>query len=453
MKLSFKAYSTQTEQVEARMHGYEDYIYNIDSGEGTFEENRSKIVEFLKSQDCGMGLGRGLRHYMCKKYATPVKDDDGEITGFMFELSDGRKIAVANYIVDGYDVTSDEVAEYTAIFMDINARYNSDETGALVSAIDKAEARRLLKVTESARRNKLFKICFALHLDNDEAHDFLTRYMCERDYNYRSPEEAIAFYCFSTPEANSYASYMRILAAYNEKDAVTPVTDEAMQDYSQFAATVFEREIDSEDELISFLLEHRSNFKEHSQTAKREYTRMYEAIKRKLKLENPEQVARALLDFIPRETKNGVGEFVSVNNNGADATNDLPNCIISNLMVSDRIHDLLTGKKAVDRKDLVFMKFFLTSLDVNEVLDDGKFWEGKYKGQYNASAACGLFFNRFVKECDHALTVSGFSPISPLNKYENLILISLASDRPFEIFAEIIENSFFEFENNEDSSF
>ena len=57
---------------------------------------------------------------------------------------------------------------------------------------------------------------------------------------------------------------------------------------------------------------------------------MYEAIKETMGLSNPEQVAKAVLDFIPRENRGGGDDFVSIANSGPDATNDLPNAVISN---------------------------------------------------------------------------------------------------------------------------
>lgn len=434
----------QTEEIEARRQECEDYIYNIEEGEGTFDENRKKIIDFLKSQDCGMGLGLSLRHYMCKKYAKPIyaADENGKkvITGFTFTLDNGKVITVSNYIVAGYDVKKTEVSEYADVFMHINGKYNFDN----MSGINRQEARRLLRITdEVVRRDKLFKICFALHLDKDESHEFLTKYLCERTYNYRQAAEAIAAFCFATlVEENNYSRYLRILNEYESRKSEEHESKAISQSYTVYATAVFEREIDTEEELLDFLLTHKEYLEIHPQTALREYKLMYEAIKETMGLSNPEQVAKAVLDFIPRENRGGGDDFVSIANSGPDATNDLPNAVISNPMLSDRILDLLNGKISVDRKDLVFMKFFLTSLEVNDILDDD-FWERKYNGRYNASVARQIFYNRFTTECNHVLEVSGFSPLSPLNKYENLILLSMASDAPFEMFGDIVESSFF----------
>lgn len=435
----------QTEQIEARRQECEDYIYNIEEGEGTFEENRKRIVDFLKSQNCGMGLGLGLRHYICKKYAEPIctTNDDGEevITGFTFNIGEGKAVTVSNYIVDNYDVTTTEVKEYTDVFMYVNGKYNSDNQ----SGIDRQEARRLLKITdETVRRDKLFKICFALHLDKKESHEFLTKYLCEKTYNYRNADEAIAAFCFANlTEENNYSNYLRIKAEYDRRKSEEHELKEIGQSYTLYATAVFEKEIDTEEELLDFLLSHKQYLEIKPQTALREYKFMYEAIKEAKGLSNPEQVAKTVLDFIPRVKVGGGDDFVALANNGPDATNDLPNAVISNPMLSDRIHDLLNGTIAVDRKDLVFMKFFLTSLEVNEELSNDNFWERKYNGRYNASVARQIFYNRFTTECNHVLGVSGFSPLSPLNKYENLILLSMASESPFEMFGEIVENSFF----------
>lgn len=469
-----------TKKFTARMYDCEDYIYNIEDGVGSFEENRRAIVEYLSSCDCGMSLGLELRRYICKEYATAQTDSDGNVTGYIIGLPDGRELSVGNYAVDGYDITTEDIRPYTDAFMGINAYFNSNEAGELVSDITRAEASRLLKIPESVRRDKIFKICFALHMSEEDAYLFLTKYLCERTYNYRSPDEAIAYYCFAHKEVNNYPAYLRMKTEYERRAAVTPITDEERKGFTLYAERAFKSSIVTEEELYDFLLSNRANFNKFSQTAFAEYTKLYEKIKKKpicrvthgdtylepfdpakgkrydeyvedmndffeyRQPENPEQMAKAMLTFIPRisiekKDKNGnvvtVNDFVSVKNSGDHPTNDLPNAIVSNLMVSDRINDLLKQKKAVERKDLVFMKFFLFFYEISETSDEVQ------------SAKC---YNMFIDECNDMLHRSGYSELSPLNKYENLILLSLVSDIPFEMFGMIIENSFFDYSDFEE---
>lgn len=103
----------------------------------------------------------------------------------------------------------------------------------------------------------------------------------------------------------------------------------------------------------------------------------------------------------------------------------LPKEITMNFPMRDRLDNLLSKKKAVERKDLVFMKFYIFS----KYLED--------KGEYTASD-----YNTFRYECNDMLVRCGFSRLYPANRFENLVMLSLLASNPFEMFETIIEYSF-----------
>ena len=154
---------------------------------------------------------------------------------------------------------------------------------------------------------------------------------------------------------------------------------------------------------------------------------------------NPEQLAKEMLACIPRATteriKNGKkivsNDFISIYNGegGHDSkktkTTELPKRITMNLPVSDRLWDLLRREKPVDRKDLVFMKFYVFSLYLQE------------KDEYSADD-----YFVFLDECNDLLVRCGMSRLYPGNRFENLIMLSLLASNPFEMFENIIEFSF-----------
>lgn len=72
------------------------------------------------------------------------------------------------------------------------------------------------------------------------------------------------------------------------------------------------------------------------------------------------------------------------------------------------------------------MKFYLLSLDLQR------------KDEYSA-----LDYRVFMDDCNEMLVRCGMSKLYPANLFENLILISLVSLNPFEMFEDIIEASFF----------
>ena len=106
-------------------------------------------------------------------------------------------------------------------------------------------------------------------------------------------------------------------------------------------------------------------------------------------------------------------------------TTELPKRITMNLPVSDRLWDLIRREKPVDRKDIVFMKFYVFSLYLQE------------KDEYSAED-----YFIFLDECNDLLVRCGMSRLYPGNRFENLIMLSLLASNPFEMFENIIEFSF-----------
>jgi hypothetical protein len=94
-------------------------------------------------------------------------------------------------------------------------------------------------------------------------------------------------------------------------------------------------------------------------------------------------------------------------------------------MISDRLDDLTKQKKPVTRRDLVYIKFYLLSLDMRE------------KEQFSMND-----YWIFIDECNDMLVRCGMSRLYPGNRFENLIMLSLLSSNPPEMFENIIEYSF-----------
>ena len=474
-----------TEKVSVWMDDFSERIYEIDDGLASIEENEDAIIEYLCSKRCALSLGMAIRRYICTKFGT--KREGG---GYVFVLRDGSTVSVGDYLREEYDIETDDIKEFTDVFFDIYQKYNPD---APIPKFSKAEARRLLRVDGSCQRKKMFEISFALHVTPEEMNKFLTDVLAEQTYNLRSPKEIIALFCHSREEHNSYAEYARLFGKY-EAEADSYSSDGIKRtNYTLFAGETMKGSMNTEEELFVFLRENQSEFSGVSQTAYNEFVCMYNEVCRRVryrhalnddylrdatfsteqerlefeervnrsnelkKIENspkladelgleyvgnPEQFARAVLDFIPRatfikETKDGkktvTTDFISIANgeNGQKTkktqTTKLPKDITMNLLMRDRIDDLLRKKEGVrvSRKDLVFLKYFLFSLDLNE------------KDEYTLAD-----YLVFKDECDDMLLRCGMSRMYIANRFENLIMLSLLSENPFEMFANIIEYSF-----------
>ena len=149
-------------------------------------------------------------------------------------------------------------------------------------------------------------------------------------------------------------------------------------------------------------------------------------------IENTEQLARKMLEFIPRYTseseKNGkkvvTNDFISVSNGDVSSgkkvqTTTLPKEITMNLLMKDRLDDLIRHLKPIERKDIVFLKFYLFSLEIAE-------------RDYTAND-----YKIFMEECNDMLARCGMSRLYLANRFENLIMLSLLSSNPFTFFAHV----------------
>lgn len=470
-----------TEQIGIYMDEISEKIYEIDDRTKTIVENEGDIIAYLNSVRCTLSLGMAIRRHLCGKFGK--KNDNG----YEFVLTDGTRISVTDFLRRDYDIQNEDIKEYTAVFWDIYQKFNSDLP---IPKFTIAEARRLLRVDSACQRKKMFEISFALHVNPGEMNKFLTDVLALQTYSMRDPKEIIAYFCHSKEEYNSYAEYVRLVDIYEKEIASQATEAPKKSSYTSYATESLNR-INSEKELLDFLKQNHADFEGYSQTAYREFRQMYDkacekihdvqslsndeylssghmeslqqrldrearldqavmlrsignsaALAKKLGIEkigNPEQLAHRMLQFIPRATfersQNGKtvvsSDFISISNGEAGQKNKkvqtttLPKDITMNLLMRDRLDDLLLQLKPVERKDLVFLKYFLFSLDLQE------------KDSYTYAD-----YLVFREECDDMLMRCGMSRLYAANRFENLVMLSLLSSDPFEMFEDIIENSF-----------
>jgi len=463
-----------TDRLISKMSDFEEMIYDIEDGISSLSENEEAIIEYLKDIRCSMPMGLALRRYLCSKFSDGYTEDAENV---VFTLDDGRKITVRNYTSDDYDILEDDVKEYTDICVYLNEKYNANTEGVVVLDITKAEFRRLIRSTTVCLRSKMFLLSFALHMNAEEVTKFLTDVLAEQSYNYRDPDEIIAYFCHTHEEVNSYPEFLRIKEEYAKRASVPNPDNVERENYTWYAKIVMTVQVSDEQDLYRFLLSNSANFNGYSKTAYSEFMMLYNAALEKTEIQtlsndeyltyseattaeqlkeredrinkaigmqkvtNTEQLARRMLQCIPRATTEKIksdgkkvvtNDFIPIyNGEGGQKskkvqTTTLPKEITMNLLMKDRLDDLIRQLKPVDRKDLVFLKFYLLSLDLQK------------KDEYSA-----LDYRVFMDECNEMLVRCGMSKLYPANRFENLILISLVSSNPFEMFEDIIEASFF----------
>lgn len=456
-----------TKMLQAKMNDWGlDKIYEIEDNLRSMEENEREIINYLKDLCCSMPLGLALRRYLCGKFSEKYDEQKKE---HIFTLSDGTKRKVGDYRREDYDIETEDLQAYIDIFMDLKEQWSPE------LEFTKAEAKRMLRMTTSCTRSKMFALSFALHMNEKEMHKFLTDVLAEQTYNYRQAEEIIAYFCHSHDGVNTYADYCRIKEKYEELVETADIPNTSKENYTKFAKEIITKQMHTEEILLQFLVVNTANFRGYSKTAYNEFMQLYAKALKKTKIQalsndsytaydraetkeelkervekinraigfrevtNTEQLARQMLRCIPRATTRRVkdgkdivsADFIPIYNGEKGQkskkvqTTTLPKEITMNLLMKDRLDDLIREIKKVERKDLVFLKFYLFSLELDE------------KGSY-VSGDCEIF----MEECNDMLLRCGMSRLYPANRFENLILLSLFAENPFEMFELIIENSF-----------
>lgn len=437
-----------TQMLETKINDWGlDQIYKIEDDIALLDDKEEDLIAYLKDIRYSIPLGKALRRYICNKFGEPNDD------GYLVTLSNGKKFQLKDYQSDNYDLQNDDINEYIEIVQSINEQYNTSESGQLLLIMEKPEIRRLLRSTSCCVRSKMFLLSFALHMNSEEMKKFLTDVLAEQTYNYRDPEEIIAFFCQSNDNFNSYKTFLRLKEHFQKAvESSPPNLEKPMENYTSFAATSFEEKIKTENDLIEFLTLNIPNFAGYSQTAYNEFMILYEKAMKKSKftniyggsyelkqVTNSEQLAKSINEFMPRATYSKEkdnktiysNDFIPINNKKSDQngkkvqTTSLPKEITKNMLVSDRLEDLRKGKKPITRKDLVFMKFYVFSKDLEN------------KANYTHAD-----YSDFIDECNAMLIRCGMSRLYPANRFENLILLSLLSSIPYEMFENIFEYSF-----------
>lgn len=412
-----------TKFLQAKM---EDYgLTRIWDLEDTMEQKTAEeIIAYLRDSQCTATIGIFLRRYICGKFCEETSD------GYVYHFDNGESCHLTNYMSPQYDLTK-ELPEYVSIFEDIRQKYNSD------MAFRREEARRLLKMDGICSREKLlFELSFALHMEAMDVHKFLVDCLAEQTFNFRVWEEVILFYCLSHPEENTYARFQDLCQKYTAISN-TFLEGQAKANYTRVAKEIVTTMIDTEEELLQFLANNIVEFTGWSNTAYEEFTAMLDEIMEQAEVANYEQLAKVLLACIPRATfvrqrKNGIlceNEFVPINNEhsaeGEEVVTLLPKCITNKLLKKERIEKILSKKINVERKDLIFLRFYILYLQC----------AGKEYTELDRV--------EFVAETNAMLLRCGMSPLYVANRFENLLLLCLYCAIPWEQYECVVEASFF----------
>lgn len=405
----------------------EFFINNIDELYST--EN---AIEYLNDKRNTMNFSFELRRFICKKFGEKTKDN--KYICLLKNEKEERKT-----ILDSYDLDNFSLKEYEDLILFYGKKNNVH--------ISRADGRRWVKDEVSCKRHKLFQISFALEMTIEETNMFLTKILCEQGYNFRNEEEIIYYFC-----RKNNISYDR---ATELIEIVSNIEDNKKLEDKDIYTKHFKKEVEvinSEEELLDYIKKNKHNFKGFSKTAKEKFIEALNTalelakLKENFKNMNKDKLEQVMLDGYPRgEKKYGEDEkecrkeFESVKGSRIKD-------ILDNITKRDKMDAIIKDKRAVTRKDLIFLNFFNRAVLSNgeeRVVHNGKYGEeSKY---YFDLAQNNPIENMksFREEMDDILMEVSMGKLYIPNRFDNFILLSLCYDKPLEYFADLIEESFY----------
>jgi hypothetical protein len=298
-------------------------------------------------------------------------------------------------------------------------------------------------------RETVFVLGFALEMPVEDVSMFLTKAICDQDFNLSDPEETIFWYCFRNRRPAMFA--LEMIEVYQNTDVhgnsdLQPLQEGARLripgDLDSFPlpdgptirrrSNLLSRDM-NERELIDYLsrlkLQRQSN--RYSRTAYSTFVSLLDRAKYEIGELNAEE---DLYVFGKEQERKNVREAevekVLYSGVPVDEKGNLMNISFSSLgkgfakhrLSRQRMSRLLAGKAAVTRYDL------LTLLFLNSVLRDDESPIPRYR--------------RFVKNADAMLAHCYMGRLNISNLYEAFLLVCLLTEDPLYAFSEVWEQSY-----------
>lgn len=306
-------------------------------------------------------------------------------------------------------------------------------------------------------RESVFLIGFALNMPVEDVSLFLTRAICDYDFNFNNPEEVIYWHCYRNKLPASHA--IKMINEYNRKDfdpenvkydslsyeniISTFSTKRQIRWDGEITITAPERNYigDKDQDIMDYLLTLRMRNRKYkySLTAFIQFRDLLNKVKEALKKERDEELMMEA-DFVTPDKK-----IVKKEIRDADIEKALYSAVplvrgnLKNTFYSfwgktfaqhrltrQRISKLLSGKTAVSRFDLITICFLLVA-----------------KKEFNNPISR---YKTFVKETDDILKNCFMGPLNISNLYEAFILVCLLTEDPICSFSDVWEMAYDESE-------
>lgn len=431
MSETFQGQKLFTQQAENEF--WDEISMEISKGLNERKNNKNKIIEYLNEKRNTINLNFSLKRYICENFSIDFnKAEDKYICVVKLENDEIKKFSLDNFQNENCSI--DEYIEFIKIL--------GDKNGIKVT---KQVIKNWLEDKPCTRKTFLGKLSFLLEMNPESVGVFLNKSLSEKGYNFRDPEEIIYYFCHNNKLKAEKAE--ELIKEYGS------IKNNSNDKYESKHTETLKNEIKNiseENEVLEYLKNNKSSFTNMSTSIRKEFTDLIDVIKKLLELIYPSEdinndfLERFMLQGIPRETKgqntknNTASEFVS---HKSSKLKDL----LENILKRDKIDKKLQGKAEATRKDLIFLsfiKFTLLAGGYEEIMESDEFGEESVElseEQEKNPVQNMLYFREII---DAMLLKNGMGQLYIPNRFDNLILLSLCSERAYEYFSDVIEDSF-----------
>lgn len=442
MSDSNKIARTFTEQADANFNDKISKQIDIELNE--FKKDKKKVIEYLKDKENTMTLGFAIRRYICERFAD---DFDYDIDKYKCVIKDENG-QVIEFLVDNFQKPDCSNEEYIKL-MQVLVKKNEVKHKNKDKYIERQNLRRWLGDRICDRDMFLRKISFILEMSNDDINGFLNMVLAEKGYNFRKAEEVIYYFCHKNNLKASKAE--ELIKKYNNMDERT---ESQNLKYTNFIEEEV-KHIDDEEKTLKYLRDNKSNFIKISQSARNQFIELINDIKEMVKLIYPENVKAdgTISDsFLEKIFREGI-EFSNDDISSSDEEGSTKSVKLKQSELKDILYQTLNratiGKKVkghmeVVRKDIIFLNFYKFSLLCSGYDEfEGSRFSDESEGYSEIHMENPVENMReFREDTDKMLLKCGMGRLYIPNRFDNLILLSLCDDNPFEYFSDIIKSSF-----------
>lgn len=247
-------------------------------------------------------------------------------------------------------------------------------------------------------REDVFRICFALELDNQQSDQMLS-YLTQQGIHYRNLREVVYAYCLRYRLGYQYACQLadRLTGGSEDSDSKAPMTHIIRRDFEN---------IQAEEDLFSFVLRHRDQLGTHHNTAYGYFCKMLSLLTGE-ELDGEDQysmeyVADTYLRMnVPEDKKSA--RYTEIQK------------MVKKFWPGKRsIKAMKSRSEDVTRKTLLLM-----------YLVTGGVWDGEYDELDESYVSAREFMETHCQRMNTMLTDCGMGTIDPRNVFDYLVLFCL----------------------------